>query len=131
MGAQSAQKPKTYFDNLANANAELSTKINFLMCVSRFAHYLKVMARDKVGSMMEASQCEKWLNDWIANYICDPAMAGDETKAKCPLADATIEVREVAGKPGWYEAIAWLRPHFQLETLKASMRLVAEVPKKG
>lgn len=131
MGAQSAQKQKTYFDDAATANADLSTKINFLMCVSRFAHYLKVMARDKVGSMMEADQCEKWLNDWIANYVCDPSMAGDETKAKCPLSDATVEVREVAGKPGWYEAVAWLRPHFQLETLNASMRLVAEVPKKG
>lgn len=131
MGAQSAQKQKTYFDDAATANADLSTKINFLLCVSRFAHYLKVMARDKVGSMLEADQCEKWLNDWIANYICDPSMAGDETKAKCPLSDATVEVREVAGKPGWYEAVAWLRPHFQLETLTASMRLVAEVPKKG
>ncbi|TWT90075.1 hypothetical protein Mal64_04580 [Pseudobythopirellula maris] len=131
MGAQSAQKQKTYFDDAATANADLSTKINFLMCVSRFAHYLKVMARDKVGSMLEAQQCEKWLNDWIANYVCDPAMAGEETKAKCPLSDASIEVREVAGKPGWYEAIAWLRPHFQLETLSASMRLVAEVPQKG
>ena len=131
MGAQSAQKQKTYFDALANANAELSVKINYLMCVSRFAHYLKVMARDKVGSMLEAAQCEKWLNDWIGNYVCDPLMAGDETKAKCPLSDASIEVREVAGKPGWYEAVAWLRPHFQLETLNASMRLVAEVPKKG
>lgn len=131
MGAQSTQKQKTYFDPLANANAELSVKINYLMCVSRFAHYLKVMARDKVGSMLEAAQCEKWLNDWIGNYVCDPNMAGDETKAKCPLSDATVEVREVAGKPGWYEAVAWLRPHFQLETLNASMRLVAEVPKKG
>lgn len=131
MGAQSCQKQKKYFDDSANANAELSVKINFLMCVSRFAHYLKVMARDKVGSMLEAAQCEKWLNDWISNYVCDPNMAGDETKAKCPLSDATVEVREVAGKPGWYEAIAWLRPHFQLETLNASMRLVAEVPKKG
>lgn len=131
MGAQSAQKQKTFFDDLATANADLSTKINFLMCVSRFAHYLKVMARDKVGSMLEANQCEKWLNDWISNYVCDPTMAGDETKAKCPLSDAKVEVREVAGKPGWYEAVAWLRPHFQLETLTASMRLVAEVPKKG
>jgi type VI secretion system protein ImpC len=131
MGAQSCQKQKTYFDTSANANAELSVKINYLLCVSRFAHYLKVMARDKIGSMLEAQQCEKWLNDWISNYVCDPNMSGDETKAKCPLSDATVEVREVAGKPGWYEAIAWLRPHFQLETLNASMRLVAEVPKKG
>ena len=131
MGAQTAQKPKTYFDPDASANAEMSTKINYLLCVSRFAHYLKVMARDKIGSNMEASECERWLNDWISNYVCDPTTAGDETKAKCPLSDARVEVREVKGKPGWYEAVAYLRPHFQLETLEASMRLVAEVPKKG
>jgi type VI secretion system protein ImpC len=132
MGAQSCQKPKTYFDPAANANAELSTKFNYIMCVSRFAHYLKVMARDKIGAFMEVSDCQRWLNDWIMNYvIANPADAGDEAKAKAPLADAKIEVRAVKGKPGWYEAIAWLRPHFQLETLTTSMRLVAEVPKRG
>ncbi|MCC9607165.1 type VI secretion system contractile sheath large subunit [Blastopirellula sp. JC732] len=131
MGAQSCQKPKVYFDEDANANAELSARINFLLCVSRFAHYLKVMARDKIGSNLEVAEAERWLNSWISNYVCDPATAGDETKAKCPLADARVEVREVKGKPGWYEAVAWLRPHFQLETLEASMRLVAEVPKQG
>jgi type VI secretion system protein ImpC len=131
MGSQSAQKSKTYFDPAANSNAELSAKLNFLLCVSRFAHYLKVMARDKVGSNMEAKDCERWLNDWISNYVCDPTVAGDETKAKRPLSDARVEVREVEGKPGWYEAVAYLRPHFQLEAIEASMRLVAEVPKKG
>src|SRR5262245_58452668 len=132
MGAQSAQKPKTYFDPAANANAELSAKFNYIMCVSRFAHYLKVMARDKIGSFMEVKDCERWLNDWINNYvIANPKDAGEEMKAKCPLADAKVEVREVKGKPGWYEAVAWLRPHFQLEALTASMRLVAEVPKKA
>ncbi len=131
MGSQSAQKPKTYFDVDANANAELSAKFNYLLCVSRFAHYLKMMARDKIGSDMEAKDCERWLNDWISNYVCDPTTAGDETKAQCPLSDANVEVREVAGRPGWYEAVAHLRPHFQLETLSASMRLVAQVPKTG
>jgi type VI secretion system protein ImpC len=132
MGAQSCQKPKTYFDPAANANAELSTKINYIMCVSRFAHYLKVMARDKIGSFMEVEDCQRWLNDWIMNYvIANPQDAGDEAKAKSPLADAKIQVQAVKGKPGWYEAVAWLRPHFQLETLTTSMRLVAEVPKKG
>ena len=132
MGAQSCQKPKTYFDASANANAELSAKFNYIMCVSRFAHYLKVMARDKIGSFMEVKDCERWLNSWINNYvIANPESAGDEMKAKCPLSDAKVEVREVKGKPGWYEAVAYLRPHFQLEALSASMRLVAEVPKKG
>ena len=131
MGAQSCQKPKTYFDPDANANAELSTKFNYLLCVSRFTHYLKMMARDKIGSDMEREDCERWLNDWLSNYVCDPSTAGDETKAQCPLSDANVEVREVAGRPGWYEAVAHLRPHFQLETLAASMRLVAQIPKTG
>jgi type VI secretion system protein ImpC len=131
LGTQSCQKAKTYFDPAANANAELSTKLNYLLCVSRFAHYLKVMARDKIGSFMEVKDCERWLNGWIANFCCDPALAGEKTKAEKPLAEAKVEVREVKGKPGWYEAVAWLRPHFQLETLSTSMRLVAEVPKKG
>jgi type VI secretion system protein ImpC len=131
MGAQSCQKPQAYFEPDANANAELSAKFNYIMCVSRFAHYLKVMARDKIGSFMEVKDCEAWLNKWIKNYVIgNPQDAGPELKAKKPLADARIEVREVKGKPGWYEAVAWLRPHFQLETLTTSMRLVAEVPKQ-
>jgi len=130
MGAQSTQKPKTYFDADANANAELSAKFNLLLCTSRFAHYLKVMARDKIGSFMEVSDVEKWLNDWISNYVVNPMGAGEETKAKRPLSEARVEVREVKGKPG-YEAVAYLRPHFQLETLTTSMRLVAEVPKRA
>jgi len=132
MGAQSCQKPKQYFDPAANANAELSAKFNYLLCVSRFAHYLKVMARDMIGSFMEVGDCQRWLNDWILNYvIANPENAGDEAKARSPLADAKVEVRAVKGKPGWYEAVAYLRPHFQLETLTTSMRLVAEVPKRA
>ena len=131
MGSQSCQKPKTYFDPAANANAELSSKFNLLLCTSRFAHYLKVMARDKIGSFMELSDCSAWLNDWINQYCINPAGASDEQKAKNPLAEAKVEVREVKGKPGWYEAVAYLRPHYQLEALSTSMRLVAEVPQKG
>jgi type VI secretion system protein ImpC len=132
MGAQSCQKPKQYFSPAANANAELSAKFNYILCVSRFAHYLKVMARDKIGSFMEVSDCERWLNEWIMNYVtASPETLGQEGKAKTPLADASITVREVKGKPGWYEAVAFLRPHFQLETLTTSMRLVAEVPKRS
>jgi type VI secretion system protein ImpC len=131
MGTQSCQKAKTYFDAAANANAELSTKLNFMLCVSRFAHYLKVMARDKIGSFMEVTDCSTWLNNWIQQFVLgNPATAHEEAKAKRPLADARVEVQAVAGKPGWYEAVAYLRPHYQLETLTTSMRLVAEVPKK-
>jgi type VI secretion system protein ImpC len=131
MGAQSCQKPKKYFDPAANANAELSTKFNYIMCVSRFAHYLKVMARDWIGSQMEVSDVQKKLNEWINFYVLEnPESAGDEMKAKMPLREARVEVREVKGKPGWYESVCYLRPHFQLEALSTSMRLVAEVPKK-
>ena len=131
MGAQSCQKPKTYFDPAANANAELSAKFNLILNTSRFAHYLKVMARDKIGSFMELGQCSSWLNSWLQNYVvATPELVGDDVKAKKPLAEAKVTVRAVPGKPGSYEAVAYLRPHFQLETLATSMRLVAEVPKK-
>jgi len=130
MGTQSCQKAKQYADPLANANAELSTRLNYMMCVSRFAHYLKVMARDKIGSFMEVKDCENWLNDWISQYIVSGPSVPAAMRAKYPLAEARVEVQAVKGKPGWYNAIAWLRPHFQLETLTTSFRLVAEVPKK-
>jgi len=131
MGAQSCQKPQKYFDPAANSNAELSAKFNLMLCTSRFAHYLKVMARDKIGAFMETADCERWLNEWIRNYCVNPNGATDALKAKCPLSDARIDVRPVEGKPGWFEAVAYLRPHFQLETLTTSMRLVAEIPKKA
>jgi type VI secretion system protein ImpC len=129
MGAQSCQKPEKYFDPAANANAELSAKFNLLLCTSRFAHYLKVIARDKIGSFMETQDCTRWLNEWIGHYCVDPNGASDTTRAQRPLADARIDVQAVAGKPGYFEAVAYLRPHFQMEALTASMRLVAELPK--
>jgi type VI secretion system protein ImpC len=131
IGTQTAQKAKKYFDNAANANAELSTKLNYMLCVSRFAHYLKAMARDKIGSFAERSEMELWLNNWIQNYVVpNPDSVGLETKARCPLQSASVTVSEVKGKPGWYQAVAHLRPHFQLEGLATSMRLVAELPQK-
>ena len=131
LGTQTAQKPKKYFDSDANANAELSAKMNYMLCVSRFAHYLKVMARDKVGSFAERGDMERWLNSWIMNYVLEtPEAAGDDLRAQKPLRAAQISVTEVKGKPGWYQAVAHLRPHFQLEGLTASMRLVAELPQK-
>jgi type VI secretion system protein ImpC len=127
--AQSAQKPQKYSTDEANANARLSTMLQYILCVSRFAHYLKAMARDKIGSFMERSECELWLNNWINQYtIANPEMAGPEMKAKHPLKEARVVVQEVKGKPGCYEAVAHLRPHFQLDELSVSMRLVAELP---
>jgi type VI secretion system protein ImpC len=132
LGAQSVQQPKKYFAAQANSSAELSAQFNYLLCVSRFAHYLKVMARDKIGSLIEVKDCERWLNEWINNYVIDnPGETSLETKARRPLAAARIEVKEVKERPGHYQAVAWLRPHFQLNALDVSLRLVAEVPKKG
>lgn len=127
--AQSTQRPKKYNKDDANANARLSTMLQYILCVSRFAHYLKAMARDKIGSFMTRSECETWLNDWINNYVLvNVESAGQEAKAKAPLAEARVEVRDVKGKPGCYEAIAHLKPHFQLDELGVSLRLVAELP---
>ena len=98
------------------------------MAVSRFAHFLKVMMRDKIGAFMSRDECQSFLNKWIANYVLLDDTANQDTKAKFPLREARIEVSEVAGKPGVYSAVAYLRPHFQLEDLTISMRLVARLP---
>jgi type VI secretion system protein ImpC len=130
-GAQSTQKAKKYDRPEATANAAISARLPYLMATSRFAHYLKVMARDKVGSFMEASNCEEWLNRWISNYVNSNEKAGAEAKAKYPLREAKVEVKEVPGKPGSYNAIAYLRPWLQMEELTASLRMVARIPQMG
>ncbi len=127
-GAQSTQKAKKYDRPEATANASISARLPYIMATSRFAHFLKVMARDKIGSFMEAKDCEDWLNRWILNYVNANAQTKQELKAKYPLADAKIEVKEIAGKPGSYQAVAWLRPWLQMEELTTSMRLVAKIP---
>jgi len=128
---QSAQKQKMYDSESANANARLSTQLPYIFAVSRFAHYLKAMMRDKIGSFMERSDCERFLNRWIQNYVVGNDDASAATKAQFPLREAKIEVMEVAGKPGVYRAVAFLRPHFQLDELSVSLRLVAEIPQGG
>lgn len=128
MGAQSTQKPQLYLDNDANANSRLSTQLQYIMACSRFAHFLKVMMRDRIGMFMSREQCEAFLNRWIANYVLLDDMAPQELKARFPLREARIEVSEIPGKPGAYTAIAYLRPHFQLEELAISLRLVAKLP---
>ncbi len=130
-GAQTAQKPKKYDRPEACANAEISARLPYIMATSRFAHYLKVMARDKIGSFMEVGDCENWLNRWISNYVNGNPDSGPEMKAKYPLAEAKVTVKEVPGKPGSYHAVAWMRPWLQMEELSASMRMVASIPKMG
>jgi type VI secretion system protein ImpC len=128
-GAQTTQKPKKYDRPEATANAAISARLPYIMATSRFAHYLKVMARDKIGSFMEVSDCEAWLNRWIKNYVNSNENAGQEMKAKFPLREAKVQVTEIPGKPGSYNAIAWMRPWLQFEELTASMRMVASIPK--
>src|SRR5438445_1235322 len=127
-GAQSAQKAKKYDTDAANANARLSTQLQYMMAVSRFAHYLKSMMRDKIGSFMSRSDCEYFLNRWITNYVTPDDNASPAYKAQKPLREARIEVSEVAGKPGVYKAVAFLRPHFKLDELCVSLPLRAELP---
>lgn len=127
-GAQSAQKVPKYDNPNAQANAEIGARLPYLMATSRFAHYLKVMARDKIGSFMERDEAERWLNNWIMQYVNSDASAGQEMKAKFPLAEARVEVKEVPGSPGVYNAVAWMRPWLQLEELTTSLRMVARLP---
>ncbi len=130
-GAQTAQKPKKYDDPAATANAEISARLPYIMATSRIAHFLKVMARDKIGSFMEASDAEEWLNNWISEFVNASPGASAEMKARYPLAEAKIEVKEMPGQPGVFSAVAWLRPWLQMEELSASLRMVATIPKAG
>jgi type VI secretion system protein ImpC len=130
-GAQTTQKPKKSHNPDVSANAEISARLPYILATSRIAHFLKVMGRDKVGAFMEASDTEKWLNDWISNYVNATPDAAAEMKARYPLREAVVEVKEVPGQPGVYSAIAQLRPWLQMEELTASLRLVAKIPKAG
>lgn len=126
---QSAQKAKKYDTDEANANARLSTQLQYIFAVSRFAHYLKSMVRDKIGSFMSRAEAEIFLNRWIKGYVLANDVAPAAQKAKYPLREARVDVAEVPGKPGVYRAVAFLRPHFQLDELSVSLRLVADLPK--
>lgn len=130
-GAQSCQKPKKYDRPEATANAAISSRLPYIMATSRFSHYLKVLARDKIGSFMEAQDCEAWLDRWIHNYVTSDPNPPSDVRARYPLAEAKVQVREIPGQPGSYNAIAWMRPWLQMEELTASMRMVAKIPKLG
>jgi len=127
-GAQTTQKPKKYDRPNATANAAISARLPYMMATSRIAHYLKVIARDKIGSFMEATDCQDWLERWIMNYVSADAKPSADTKARYPLREAKIEVKEIPGKPGSYHAVAHLRPWLQMEELTTSLRMVASIP---
>ena len=129
IGAQSLQKPSEYDDPDATANANLAARLPYLFACCRFAHYLKCIVRDKVGSFKERADMEKWLNKWIMNYVDgDPANSSEFTKSQKPLAAAEVTVEEIPGNPGYYSSKFFLRPHYQLEGLSVSLRLVSKLP---
>jgi len=125
---QTANKPKVYDSDSANANAKLSSQLQYLLATSRFAHYLKSIMRDKIGSFMTRQNAEDFLNKWISNYVLLDDNASQEMKSKYPLREARIDVTEIPGKPGAYRAVSFLKPHFQLDELSVSLRLVADLP---
>ncbi len=129
IGAQSLQKPAEYYDPDATSNANLSARLPYLFACSRFAHYLKCIVRDKVGTFKKREDMQRWLNDWVMNYVDgDPANSSTEIKARRPLANAEVVVEDVEGNPGYYQAKFYLLPHFQLEGLTVSLRMVAKLP---
>jgi len=129
IGAQSLQKPAEYTDPDATASARLSSRLPYLFAVNRFAHYLKCMVRDKIGSFKERADMERFLSDWIKDYVLgNPGSAGDELKARKPLAAAEVTVSEIEGNPGYYAAKFSLRPHYQLEGVTVNLSLVSKLP---
>ncbi len=123
------QKPFEYDDPDATANANLAARLPYLFATCRFAHYLKSIVRDKIGSFKEREDMQVWLQKWIMNYVDgDPAHSSETTKAQKPLAAAEVTVAEVEGNPGYYSAVFHLRPHYQLEGLTVSLRLVSKLP---
>jgi type VI secretion system protein ImpC len=129
IGAQSLQKPAEYDDPDATANANLAARLPYLFSTCRFAHYLKCIVRDKIGSFKERDDMEKWLNSWISNYVLtNPALASEADKARRPLSAAEVVIEEVEGNPGYYASKFFLRPHYQLEGLTVSLRLTSKLP---
>ena len=127
-GGHTVNKPKVYDTDAATANAQLSAMLPYILAASRFAHYIKVIMRDKIGSFASKQEVEAYLNRWIKQYAMGRDDAGFELKAKYPLREARVDVKEIPGKPGYYTSVVFLRPHFQLEGLTTSIRLVAELP---
>jgi len=129
--AQSVQKSKKYDSDAANANAVLSTQLQYMFAVCRIAHYMKSMMRDKIGAFANIGEVQRYLHNWLIQYVTHADDASQEVRARQPLRDASVEVSEVPGRPGVYRAVAFVRPHYQLDELSVSLRLVAELPGGG
>jgi type VI secretion system protein ImpC len=129
VGAQSLQKPAAYDDKAATANANLAARLPYLFATCRFAHYLKCMVRDKIGGFATKQSMEVWLNQWIGRCVNGDPTATDEIKARFPLSEAKVMVEEDEENPGYYSSKFYLKPHYQLEGLTVSLRLVSRMPK--
>jgi type VI secretion system protein ImpC len=131
IGAQTLQKPQEYQDPDATANANLSARLPYLFATCRFAHYLKCIVRDKIGTFKNRDAMQSFLTQWIYQYVDgDPVNSSEAEKARKPLSDAQVEVKEDRNNPGYYAANFWLKPHYQLEGLTVSLRLVSKLPKE-
>ncbi len=129
IGAQSLHKPAEYDDDDATANANLAARLPYLFATCRFAHYLKCIVRDKVGSYKSRDDMQAWLQQWVNQYVdLNSDTSPEEVKARQPLAAAEVVVDEVEGNPGYYSSKFFLRPHYQLEGLSVSLRLVSKLP---
>jgi len=132
IGAQSIYKPRKYFGKdgvAATASDNLKSRLPYMFAVSRFAHYLKCMVRDKIGSTKEKDALQRWLQEWILEYVDGaPDISSEETKAKKPLSAASVEVFENEENPGYYMARFYLRPHYQLEAMDIGLSLVSRLP---
>ncbi|MES9905731.1 MAG: type VI secretion system contractile sheath large subunit [Sedimenticola sp.] len=129
IGAQSLHEPAEYEDPDATANANLAARLPYLFATNRFAHYLKCIVRDKIGSFKERDEMQRWLQNWIMQYVDgDPDNSSETTKAEKPLAEAEVQIEEIEGNPGYYSSKFFLRPHYQLEGLTISLRLVSKLP---
>jgi len=126
-GNQSVQGATHYEDKAAEVNAKISAMLQYILCVSRFAHYIKVMGREKVGAFFTADECESYLYNWLLSYSTASSAGTEEHLAKYPLAEAKVEVKEVPGKPGVYTCIAHLKPHMQLDQMVSAVKLVTEL----
>jgi len=124
---QSVQKPKVYDELPATINARMSAMLQYMFCVARFAHYIKVITRDKVGSFVTAGDIEDYLRKWLMKYTTNSDAGGAEIKARFPLREAKVQITERADKPGTYRSVIHLRPHYQLDQMVTSVRLVAEL----
>ena len=130
-GNQSIQMPRKFEEQVAAVNARLSSMMQYLLCVSRFAHYIKVMCRDRVGALATTGTTEDFLRRWLISHCVDNDDAADSVKARFPLKQANVEVQEIPGRPGTYSCKLWLQPHFQLDEISAGFRLVTELAASG